>query len=70
MLLKQTKQNKLIAAFAPTFYIIYRIEASTIAARMISDEREVRRDSSTFKLVNAIVQNNEEKYPEQRDRLP
>lgn len=64
MLLKQTNQNEWIAAFEPTFYITYRIEESTIAARRISDEREVRIDSSHFKLVNAVMQNNEENNPE------
>lgn len=57
VLLKQIKRNKWSTAFEPAFYVIFHINGSTIAARRISDGREMRRDSSHFKLVNSVVQN-------------
>ena len=39
---------------------MYRIDGSSIAARRISDGKEVYRDSSKFKLVNAVVHNQRE----------
>ena len=55
VLLKQQKQNKLSTAYEPAFYIIYKIEGSTIHARRIHDGRDIQRDSSKFKNVNMVV---------------
>ena len=60
VLLKQTKRNKWTTAYEPAFYVIYRVEGSTIAARRVTDGREIRRDSSYFKLANTVVQNLED----------
>lgn len=57
VLLKQVKANKWSTAYEPAFYVVYRIDGSSIAARRVTDGREVYRDASKFKLVNAVVQN-------------
>ena len=41
VLLKQMKNNKYSTAFEPAFYIVYRIDGSSIAARRVTDGREV-----------------------------
>ena len=41
VLLKQMKKNKYSAVFEPAFYIVYRINGSSIAARRVTDGREV-----------------------------
>ena len=61
VLLRQTKRNKWSTAYKPTFYTIYRINGSTIAARRVTDGREICHDASHFKLANAVVQNMEGK---------
>nr|XP_006814683.1 PREDICTED: uncharacterized protein K02A2.6-like [Saccoglossus kowalevskii] len=60
VLVKQHKKNKWTTAYEPAFYIIYRIDGSSIAGRRITDGRETYRDASKFKLVNAVVQNIDE----------
>jgi hypothetical protein len=60
VLVIQTKRNKWTTAYEPAFYIIYRIEGSTISARRITDGRETCRDTSHFKLANSVVQNLED----------
>ena len=60
VLLKQQKRNKWSIAFEPAFYIIYRVDGSSIAARRITDGKEVYCDVSKFKLVNAVIQNLDE----------
>lgn len=64
VLVKQKKRNKWTTAYETAFYVIYRIEGSTISARRTTDGREIRRDASHFKLANSVVQNLEEKEPE------
>ena len=59
-LLKQTKKNKWSTAYEPAFYIIYRIDNSSIAARRATDGREVYRDASHFKLVNNAVRDTDD----------
>ena len=63
VLLKQMKKNKYSTAFEPAFYIVYRIDGSSIAARRVTDGREVYRDASMFKLVNSVVQNLDQEKP-------
>ena len=47
VLLKLPKKNKIWStAYEPLFYIVIRIDGSSIAARRISDGREVYRDSN------------------------
>ena len=55
VLLKQSKKNKWSTAYEPAFYIIYRIDNSSIAASRVTDGREVYRDASHFKLASNIV---------------
>ena len=55
VLLKQKKVNKWSTAYEPIFYTIIRISGSTITARRVMDSREICRDSSHFKLANAII---------------
>ena len=57
VLLKQTKKNKWSTTFEPAFYVVYRVDGSSIAARRVTDGREVYRDASMYKLVNSVVQN-------------
>ena len=55
VLLKQKKVNKWSTAYEPTFCTVIRISGSTITARRVTDGREICRDSSHFKLANAIM---------------
>ena len=57
VLLRQAKKNKWSTAYEPAFYIIYRIDSSSTAARRVTDGREVYRDASRFKLANSVVRN-------------
>ena len=57
VLLKQKKTNKWSTAFEPAFYTITQIDSSSIAARRITDGRDVYRDASQFKLANALIEN-------------
>ena len=69
VLLKQNKKNKWTTAFEPAFYVVYRIDGSSVAARRVSDGRQIYRDASHFKLVNAVVQNMEN-YPGDQTNTP
>ena len=55
VLLKQKKVNKWSTAYEPIFYTVIRISRSTITARRVTDGQEICRDSSHFKLANAIM---------------
>jgi len=55
VLLRQKKVNKWSTAYEPIFYTVIRISGSTIMARRVTDGREITRDSSQFKLANAIM---------------
>jgi len=55
VLLSQKKVNKWSTAYEPIFYTVIRISGSTITARRVIDGREVTRDSSQFKLANALM---------------
>ena len=55
VLLKQKKVNKWSTAYEPIFYTVIRISGSTITARRVTDGREICRDSSHFKLANAVM---------------
>ena len=57
VLIKQQKRNKWTPAYEPAFYVIYRIDGSSIAIRRINDGKELYRDASHIKLANAIVGN-------------
>ena len=75
VIVKQSKRNKWSTAYEPSFYVIYKIEGSSIRARRLSDGREIYRDSSHFKLANNIVETSnhqateEEEDPEWREKL-
>ena len=43
VLLKQMKKNKYSTAFEVAFYIVYKIDESSIATRRVPDGREVYR---------------------------
>ena len=55
VLLKQKKTSKWSTAYEPAFYMIYRIDGSAIAARRVTDGRELVRDASQFKLANQLI---------------
>ena len=55
VLLRQKKVNKWSTAYEPIFYTVIRISGSTITARRVTDGRKITRDSSQFKLANAIM---------------
>ena len=59
VLVKQRKVNKWSTPYEPSFYVITRIDGSTVTARRIHDGRTLTRDASHFKLSNAVMQNNE-----------
>ena len=66
-MLKQTKRNKWTTAYELAFYTVYRIDGSSIAARRVTDGREIYRDSSHFKLANMIVNSIDENRQDQED---
>lgn len=55
VLLRQKEVNKWSTAYEPIFYTVIKISGSTITARRVTDGREICRDSSQFKLANAIM---------------
>jgi hypothetical protein len=55
VLLKQSKKNKWSTAYEPWFYIVTRVDGSSIAARRIQDGRKVYRDASQYKLANSLI---------------
>ena len=55
VMLKQKKVNKWSTAYDLIFYTVIRISGSPITARRVTDGREICRDSSHFKLANAIM---------------
>ena len=55
VLLRQKKVNKWSTAYEPIFYTVIRISGSMITARRVTDGRKITRDSSQFKLANAIM---------------
>lgn len=58
VLLKQKKRNKWSTAFEPAFYRVTRIDGSSIAAKRITEGREVYCDASQFKIANSLIQEN------------
>ena len=68
VLLKQRKEKKLTTAFEPAFYVIYKIEGSTIHARRVHDNREITRDVSKFKIANQVVQNMRDEEDDEMQR--
>ena len=60
VLVEQPKKNKWTTPYEPAFYVVARIQGSTITARRITDGREITRDGSRFKLANSIMQEHHE----------
>ena len=58
LLLKQKKGNKWSTAYQPAFYTVIRTDGSSVAARRITDGREVHRDTREFKVANALIRYN------------
>ena len=69
VLLKQKKTNKWSTVYEPAFYIITRVDGSSIAARRIKDGRQVYRDASQYKLVNSLIRENQGQTKEE-DIIP
>ena len=59
VLVVQTKRDKWTTVYEPAFYIVFRINGSTINARRVTDGREICRDASKFKLANQLVKEDE-----------
>ena len=55
VLLKQRKLNKWSTPYEPVFYTVIKISRFTITTRWNTDGQEICRDSSQFKLANAIM---------------
>ena len=53
VLLRQQKENKWSTFYEPDIYRVYKIEGSTIIARRTRDGKEVRRDSTHFKITDS-----------------
>ena len=70
VLLKQKKKNKWSTAYEPAFYTVIRTDGSSIAARRITDGREVYRDASQFKIANALIQDNTSEERDDREEEP
>ncbi|KAJ8045060.1 hypothetical protein HOLleu_07986 [Holothuria leucospilota] len=60
VLLRQQKRNKWSTAYEPAFYVIYRIDGSSISARRVSDGRQVYRDASKFKQAGQFICNQDD----------
>lgn len=60
VVLLQKKVNKFSTAYEPAFYVVYKIQGSTICARRTTDGREITRDASKFKNANKVLQAIEE----------
>jgi len=58
VLLKQNKRNKWSTAYEPALYTVIRTNGSSIAARRITDGREVHRDTREVKVANALIRDN------------
>ena len=56
-LLKQRKINKWTTPFEAAFYMVIKIQGSTVTERHLQDRREITRDASHFKLTNSAMQN-------------
>ena len=69
-MLKQKKRNKWSTAYEPAFYTVIRTDGSSIAARRITDGREVCRDASQFKIANALIQDNASEERDDREGEP
>ena len=54
-LLKQKKKSKWSTVYEPAFYVITRVDRSSIAARRFKDDWEFYRDASQYKLVNSFI---------------
>ena len=59
VLLKQSKRNKWSTAYEPAFYVVTRVDGSSIASRRIKDGREVYRDASQYKQANMLIEDHE-----------
>lgn len=59
VLLKQKEINKLSTAYEPAFYVVIRVDGSSIAARRFKEGRKVYRDVSQYKLASMLVCGNE-----------
>ncbi|XP_020617325.1 uncharacterized protein LOC110055289 [Orbicella faveolata] len=70
VLLKQKKRNKWSTVYEPAFYTVTRTDGSSIAARRITDGREVYRDPSQFKIANALIQVNTSEGRDDREEEP
>ena len=56
VLLKQKKSNKWTTPFEPAFYVVTKIQGSSITIKRIKDGRELCRDASQLKLANSLVE--------------
>ena len=56
VLLKQSKINKWSTAYEPAFYVVTRVDGSSIASRRIKDGREVYWDASQYKQANMLIE--------------
>ena len=59
VLLKQSKRNKWSTAYEPAFYVVTRVDGSSIASRRIKDGREVYRDASQYKQANMLIEDHQ-----------
>ena len=69
-MLNQKKRNIWSTAYEPPFCTVIRTDGSSIAARRITDGREVYRDTSQFKIANALIQDNASKERDDREGEP
>ena len=70
VLLKQEKMSKWSTAYEPTFYPMIQTHGSSIAARRITDGREVYRNASQFKIANALIQDHNCEKRDDREEEP
>jgi len=70
VLLKQKKRNKWSTAYEPAFYTVIQTDGSSIAARRITDGREVYRYASQFKITKAFIQDNTSEERDDREGEP
>ena len=70
VLVKQPRKNKWSTPFEPAFYVVCSIRGSQVTARRVTDGRTVCRDSSQFKLANAVINSTEKTEKNEKGETP
>ena len=70
VLVKQPRKNKWSTPYEPMFYVVCSIRGSQVTARRVTDGRTVCRDTSQFKLANAVINTTDEPEKNEEVQIP